>query len=171
MNSKINEQSMTSLPGQAPGHIAQEPVLSSDFAQGMNTLYVQTRILANNVVSLFLHLATDRQNDTTSLLSRFQVSLFSQLDALQQELQILGIEPASEDSWARFAAIWRISDVNNKSASIQNLIEATNELSAQYEALIPEAMRRTDSDVAFYMLANHQSSLSRFLIQLERLPR
>jgi hypothetical protein len=154
--------------GYAPVFMPKDHSSSASYAQDLNTLYIHTRILANNVVSLYLHLAACRQNDLTSLLSKFQVDLFSQAEALQQELSVMGIETLPQENWGDHAALWRISDMGNQAAAVNSLIEASNELSEKYEQLIPEAMKRTDHAVSFYMLANHQSAISKYMHLLER---
>ena len=139
------------------------------FVHCLNALYVTTKVLTANVVSLHLHVAerTDLQDDTPILLSQFQLDLRSQSVALQRQVAQFSGAPLQPQERIYYADIWRISDLDNTPISLAQLRDATDLLAGLYERLLPTAATQSDQATSFYLLAEHLVALNEYCVALE----
>lgn len=132
------------------------------FIHCLNALYVNTQVLTGNVISLHLHLAerNDWSGGTTMLLSRFQLDLVGQTAALQRHIAALRGAPAPSQEWICYAALWRITEIDDVSTVLRLLLDATDLLMELYESILPTAVQQCDHAVSYYLLAGHLAALN-----------
>lgn len=140
------------------------------FVHCLHALFVNTKVLAANVVSLHLHVAEDAalQDDTPKLLSQFQLELGSQSVALQWQVALLSGAPLQPQEWVCYADIWRIADLGDIPRSLEQLRDATDLLAGLYEIMLPSAATQSDQATSFYLLAEHLVVLNEYYLALER---
>ena len=92
------------------------------FVHCLHALFVNTKVLTSNVISLHLHIAerVDLQDNTPILLSQFQLELGSQSVALQRQAALFSCTPLQPQDWVCYADIWQISDLGNTPVSLVN---------------------------------------------------
>ncbi|MDX2281556.1 MAG: hypothetical protein NW218_18355 [Saprospiraceae bacterium] len=139
------------------------------FVHCLHALFVNTKVLIDNVVSLHLHIAEhdEPHDDTPILLSQFQLELRSQGVALQRQIAFLSGTPLQPQEWIFYADIWRISDLSNTPLSLAQLRDATDLLAGLYERLLPTAASLSDQATSFYLLAEHLVALNEYCLALE----
>lgn len=132
------------------------------FMHCLNALYVNTQVLTGNVISLHLHMAerNDRSDGATMLLSRFQLDLVEHTVALQRHIATLRGAPAPSQEWVCYAALWRITEIDDVSTVLTLLLNATDLLMELYENILPTAVRQCDHAVSYYLLAGHLAALN-----------
>lgn len=132
------------------------------FLHYLNALYVNTQLLAGNVISLHLHLAerNDWPDEATMLLSRFQLDLVGQTVALQRHIAALRGVPAPSQEWICYATLWRITEIDDVSTVLTLVLDATDLLMELYESILPTAVQQCDHAVSYYLLAGHLAALN-----------
>lgn len=141
---------------------ARRHIPARTFLHCLNALYVNTQVLAGNVISFHLHLAerNDWSDEATMLLSRFQLDLVGQTVALQRHIVALRGAPAPPQEWVCYAALWRITEIDDVSTVLTLLLDATDLLMELYESILPTAVQRCDHAVSYYLLAGHLAALN-----------
>jgi hypothetical protein len=129
------------------------------FGHCLNALLINTQVLADNVVSLHLHLAVqpERPDGLGSVLSSFQQELLGQVQAVKRQMGGTGLP---RQTWKCYADLWRIPSLNNLPLALTLLVENTHQLSALYENLLPLAAKQPDQARWFYLLAHHLAALN-----------
>lgn len=145
-------------------------VSARTFLHCLTALIVNTKILAGNVISLHLHIAGDTgvQEDTCTLLSRFHLELEGQALALQHRVAFFSNIPWQSPVWRGYANLWRIANVDDLPATLLQLRDATDLLTALYETMLPVAATQPDQSASFYLLAEHLVVLNKFYFVLKK---
>ncbi|HRI59403.1 MAG TPA: hypothetical protein PK228_06760 [Saprospiraceae bacterium] len=155
---------------QSPSITSMRPHISPrTFVHCLNALYVNTQVLAANVVSLHLSLAgQDKCPDATLiLLSRLQLDLVEQTTALRRHIGLFRGVPAPVQEWICYAELWRIPEVADLPTTSTLLLNATDLLMDLYESMLPAASGQYDRAVSYYLLAGHLVALNEHWQALE----
>lgn len=138
------------------------------FVHCLNALYVNTQVLASNVVSLHLHMAGQDEflHDAPVLLSRMQLDLVEQGAALRHQISLLRGSPAAEQEWIYYAKLWRISQSSDGLTALVTLREGTDLLMELYESMLPLAAEQRDQAISYYLLAGHLANLNEHWLAL-----
>ncbi len=147
-------------PGEMP--LKQQSIPPDSFVHRMNVLYVNTRVLAANVLSLHLHVAGQENfsDSVAMLLSRFQLDLADQANALQLQIGMIRGVPAPAREWVCYAELWRIPEIRDVPAGLARVLDATDLLMELHEYLLPTAAGLCDHAVSYYLLAGHLTVLN-----------
>ena len=139
------------------------------FVHCLHALYVNTKVLTANVISLYLHVVDrdDIKEDIPNLLSQFQLEMWSQCVELQKQVVQFSGAPLQPQEWIFYADIWRIPDLGDIPVSIAQLRDATDSLAGLYECLLPTAATQSDQATSFYLLAEHLVVLNEYCLALE----
>jgi hypothetical protein len=139
------------------------------FVHCLHALFVNTKVLTDNVVSLHLHIAEhdESHDDIPILLSQFQLELRSQGVALQRQVAFLSGTPLQPQEWACYADVWQITDISDTPRSLAQLRNATDLLARLYELMLPTAATQSDQATSFYLLAEHLVALNEYCLALE----
>lgn len=139
------------------------------FLHCLNALYVNTQLLAGNVISLHLHLVgqNDCPDETTMPLSRFQLDLAGQTGALQRHIAMLRGAPVPPQEWICYAVLWRIAEIDDVTTTLTLLLNAADLLMELYESILPMAVQQCDHAVSYYLLAGHLAALNEHSRELE----
>lgn len=132
------------------------------FVHCLNALYVNTQVLATNVVSLHLHLAGQDKcpDDAPMHLSRLQLDLVEQTTTLRHHIGLLRGIPAPIQEWICYSELWRLPETAEAPAALALLRDATDSLMELYESMLPWAAKQCDHAVSYYLLAGHLATLS-----------
>lgn len=132
------------------------------FVHCLNALYVNTQLLATNVVSLHLHLADQDKcpDDAPMHLSRLQLDLVEQTTTLRHHIGLLRGIPAPIQEWICYSELWRLPETAEAPAALTLLRDATDSLMELYESMLPWAAKQCDHAVSYYLLAGHLATLN-----------
>jgi|GEM_PF-1569742 len=148
----------------------QHPKISErTFVHCLNALFVNTKILTGNVISLHLCMAsrTNGQDYIPALLSSFQLELVGHTVEIERELAARHTTPAAFYEWSAYSDLRRIPDIKNVKAGLVQLRDATDGLSMLYESILSIALEQQDQWQTFYLLANQLVSFHAYFIMLD----
>ena len=159
------QRAETAVLQQTTLHPALPRISHPTFEYCLNVLFVHTKVLASNVISLHLHLAgkTAGQQEGPLLLSRFQLDLLEQALEIQAHLAASEVDCPQPEVWERFAALWRIPNVSEVPKALGMIIDATDTLAELYESLLPLASQQHDQASSLYLMADHLDVLNSYL--------
>ena len=155
---------------QAPSMPPMRRLSPRTFVHCLHALFVNTKVLAANVVSMHLYVAerAEFEDDTPTLLSQFHLELVGQAVVLQRRATQLFGAPLQPQEWVCYADIWRIAEVSDVQSSITQLLNAADVLAGLYESMLPTAAAQPDQATSFYLLAEHLVILNEYCLALER---
>ncbi len=139
------------------------------FKHCVNALFVQTKVLASNVLSLHHHIAANTfvPIEIPTALSDFHLDLLGQALALQRYAGRMQGTDLQAEEWSDYADLWRLEDMGNVPAALARLQTASDKLASTYENTLPMAAIQPDQSTSFYMLAEHLNALDGYFLALE----
>lgn len=133
------------------------------FLHCLNALFVNTQVLAANVISLHLYAAgQEERQEESNLLSHFHLELEGQTFMLRQYIEGLYSAPVLSQEWVCYADLWCIADVKDVPNALLRLAQETDFLAALYERILPISAAQPDQSISLYLLAEHLGILNSY---------